>query len=342
MEAPEMATVVENAAPVLGLDILDTNPAAGTNIEATITAPIRPAPAPVAAPRWGTGWVTFERFAAEVGIGKPQRTIIGNTSRYTIPTRNGLFAITMGSKVGRLNGLNVWLGFAPQVVQGQPCFHALDIEKTLQPLAEVTVVAAVTRTIVLDPGHGGADAGTRAPRGEREKDYTLDWALRTERLLTNAGWRVILTRRADVDVPLPERVAIAERSAADLFISLHFNSAAPHAGPAGIETYCLTPVGVPSTLVRGFPDDLRQSHPNNAFDRGNLQLAAKLHRELVLETKALDNGIKRARFMGVLRNQSRPAVLIEGGYLSNPAEFNQINSSKYRERLAEAVVRSLQ
>jgi len=335
---PEL-TVLSNAAvaPMLGQDLLDTNmPPPGTNLAPHVVAP----PPPVQT-RWGTGWVPLERFAAECGIGKPQRTILGNTSRYSIPTRNGVLTLTMGTRLARMNGLGVWLGFAAQVVHGQPCIHALDAEKTLQPLSEAAVVAAPARVIVLDPGHGGTDSGTRGVRGEREKDYTLDWAMRTERLLTNAGWHVILTRRTDADVSLPERVAIAERAHADLFISLHFNSAAPHPGPSGVETFCLTPLGMLSTLARGYPDDPRASFPNNSFDRGNLQLATLLHREMIAESHALDDGVKRARFMGVLRNQNRPAVLIEGGYLSNPAEMTQISSAKYRQRLAEAVARAL-
>jgi N-acetylmuramoyl-L-alanine amidase len=342
--APEMVAIAEIAAPVLGLDILDTNPPPATNVlQPTVAEPPKAAAptAQAASSRWGTGWVSFQRFANECGSGTPQRQVSGNTSRYLIATRNGSLMLTIGSKLARINGLNVWLGFAPQVIHGEPYLHALDAEKTLQPLAEHSTLSTGTRTIVLDPGHGGTDSGTRGARGEREKDFTLDWAVRVEQLLTNAGWRVVLTRRNDIDVPLPERVAIAERARADLFISLHFNSAAPHVGPSGIETYCLTPAGMLSTLARGYSDDTRVAFPNNVFDRANVQLAARLHRELIAETRAADDGIKRARFMGVLRTQNRPAVLIEGGYLSNPGEMTQISNARYRQRLAEAVVRAL-
>ena len=333
---PEMVTLPDILAPMLGLDLIDLAPPPLTNVPpATVASPVLPS-------RWGTGWVTLERFAAECGIGAPQRTVIGNSSRYSIQTRNGALVLTVGSKLARWNGINVWLGFAPQVVRGKPCVHGLDAEKTLQPLAEPIVINAPARIVVLDPGHGGVDSGTRGARGEREKDFTLDWALRTERLLTNVGWRVVLTRRSDVDVSLMERVAIADRVRANLFISLHFNSAAPHPGPSGVETYYLTPAGEPSTLSRGYTDDVRITFPNNMFDRANTQLAAKLHRELVNETHAIDAGIRHARFMGVLRTQQRPAVLIEGGYLSNPAEMTQIASANYRQRLAEAVAKALQ
>jgi N-acetylmuramoyl-L-alanine amidase len=335
--APEVVSVPDVAPPALGLDLVEPISPALTNHAAPTPSP------PVAAPppRWGPGWVPLGKFAAECGIGAPQRIVFANNSRYSIPTRNGAFVLTVGSQLARWNGVNVWLGFPVQVMHGQPCVHSLDAEKTLQPLSEPAVISAPGKTIVLDPGHGGADSGTRGARGEREKDFTLDWALRTERLLTNAGWRVVLTRRTDADIPLNERVEIADRAHGDLFISLHFNSAAPHSGPSGIETYYLTPAGEPSTLSRGYSDDVRVAFPNNAFDRANTQFAAKLHRELLNETHALDGGIRHARFMGVLRTQNRPAILIEGGYLSNPAEMSQIASARYRQTLAEAIAAGL-
>jgi N-acetylmuramoyl-L-alanine amidase len=174
-----------------------------------------------------------------------------------------------------------------------------------------------------------------------EKNYALDWALRAERLLTNAGWKVFLTRRSDVDVSLPDRVNLADQVRADLFISLHFNSTFPQTQPSGIETYCLTPWGMPSTLARGYADDERALFPNNTFDAANLEWATRIHRSLLNETHARDDGIKRARFMGVLRSQARPAILVEGGFLSNPRDAANVASSDYRQALAAAIANAL-
>jgi N-acetylmuramoyl-L-alanine amidase len=160
-----------------------------------------------------------------------------------------------------------------------------------------------------------------------------------ECLLTNEGWRVYLTRTNDVDVSLTNRVAFAEEHQADLFISLHFNSAAPSQDQAGVETYCLTPAGMPSTLTRGYEDDAAV-FANNAFDAENLQYAVRFHRSL-LSVVGNDRGVRHARFLGVLRRQNRPAVLIEGGFLSNPREAQHIADSAYREKLAEAVAAAL-
>src|SRR5437899_1336599 len=79
----------------------------------------------------------------------------------------------------------------------------------------------------------------------------------------------------------PDAFAFAEEHKADLFLSLHFNSAAPNELQAGLETYCLTPAGMASTLTRGFSDDPAESFPNNAFDAQNLQLAFRVHRALL-------------------------------------------------------------
>jgi N-acetylmuramoyl-L-alanine amidase len=144
-----------------------------------------------------------------------------------------------------------------------------------------------------------------------------------------------------VDLPLSKRVAFAEACQADLFLSLHFNSAAPNDREAGLETYCLTPTGLPSNVDRGYGDDPALAFPNNAFDAENLQLALRVHRALLQVNGRLDRGVRRARFLGVLRGQNRPAVLVEGGYLSNPSEARRIADPEYRQRLAEGIAQAV-
>jgi N-acetylmuramoyl-L-alanine amidase len=127
-----------------------------------------------------------------------------------------------------------------------------------------------------------------------------------------------------------------------LFISLHFNST-PDRGKkiGGLETYCITPTGMPSTLTRGFTDPWSEHLPNNAFDAQNLQLAVRVHSALLRATGIEDRGVRHSRFETVLRGQNCPAILVEGGYLSNPREAAQIESAEYRQKLAEAVAAAL-
>ena len=334
--SPEMVSLPQEPAPVVGLDNIDAGPPpvsrAGTNTGHT----------PPATAQFGRGWIPLRTWAERSGLSKPERIAAGSAVAFRIPTRNGWCKLTIGTRLAHWNGVAVWLGFAPQMIQGEPHINALDAEKTLTPLTEpVEKFSLPRRTIVLDPGHGGSDSGTRDAQNHFEKDFALDWALRTERLLTNAGWKVFLTRRTDVDVPLAERVSFADRVQADLFISLHFNSAFPQTAPSGIETYCLTPAGMPSTLVREFADDGRIIFPNNAWDAANMAWAHRIHRALLTQTAAHDDGVKRARFMGVLRYQNRPAVLVEGGFLSNAQDASDINSPAYRQSLAQALAQGL-
>ena len=160
-------------------------------------------------------------------------------------------------------------------------------------------------------------------------------------MLATNGWQVFLTRNSDTDLSLSNRIAFAEAHKADVFLSLHFNSSAPNDQQAGLETYCLTPTGMPSSVTRGFGDDPALAFPNNAFDAQNLQFALQVHRALLQVNGRLDRGVRRARYLGVLRGQNRPAILVEGGYLSNPREARRIADPAYRQKLAEAVAQAL-
>jgi len=231
------------------------------------------------------------------------------------------------------------------MINGEPYIHALDLEKTIKPILSngKLNLRDSSPVIVIDPGHGGENAGAKSVLGNRyEKEFTLDWGRRLASLLSSNGWHVFLTRTNDSDLALSNRVACADEHKADLFLSLHFNSAAPNEAEAGLETYCLTPIGAPSTVTRGFSDDPSEGFPNNAFDIQNFQFALQVHRALLQVDGRRDRGVRRARFPGVLQRQQRPAILVEGGYLSNPGEARLIAESGYRQKLAEATANALE
>lgn len=288
-------------------------------------------------------WVPLGAWGAERGFGQLVRINNARSPAYEFRGTNGTVGLRLGSRIASCDGLEYWLGYAPQIINGLPHVHLLDALKNLQPLLGLARGATVEdRTIVIDPGHGGRDVGSRSVfNGTYEKEYTVDWALRLGHLLAAKGWKVYLTRTNDATVPLPDRVGLAAQVQASLFVSLHFNSGLPNRELAGIETYCLTPAGLPSNLLRNYEDDPRQVFPNNAFDEQNLQFALGLHRSLIQGTGATDRGVRRARFMGVLRPQNRPSVLIEGGYLTNLQEARRVATPAYRQSLAEAVARAL-
>jgi N-acetylmuramoyl-L-alanine amidase len=296
---------------------------------------------PPAAPAPKTEWLSLGPWA-EAHLEGALQPVLGTAQpAFDLITPYGRWRFVAGSALTRFNDVPYWLGYAPQAANGQLYLHQADAEKNLLALAQSQPWVRSLQTIVIDPGHGGAAPGTRSLDGKMEKVYTLEWGLRLASLLEQHGWRVRLTRTNDCDVGLTERVSIAESVQADLFLSLHFNSSLPRTDQEGIETYCLTPAGLPSTLTREYDDDMTRELPNNAYDAENLVWAFAVHRKLVERTGAMDRGVRRARFMGVLQNQRRPAVLLEAGYLSHAEEGAKIASPAYLQKLAEAVADAL-
>jgi N-acetylmuramoyl-L-alanine amidase len=310
--------------------IVATNPPPATNI-------FKPRPAPILT------WTSLSRWAAAQKIGQPRLLSKSPLTTYAISSDQGTMVLAIGSREAVWNGVALHFGFAPEFIDGEVFVHGLDLQKSLEPfLCAAPLAFGTNRVIVIDPGHGGANGGTISIGNRRpEKEFTLDWAKRLKPLLETNGWTVFLTRTNDADVALSNRVAVAESRHADLFVSLHFNSVAPDQKPVGLATFCLTPVGMPSTVTRGFPDVLFQNFPNNNFDAQNVQLAERLQRALLHATGLEDRGVNRARFIGVLRGQHRPAVLIEAGFLSNPREAKRIEQPEFRQKLAEAVAEAL-
>jgi len=309
------------------------------------TPPPPPLPPPlVPANELAETWVSLHDWCSSAGLAAPCPAGLVPTPAYALITSNGIFALRIGTQFAHWDGVEFWLGFAPQMIDGQPYVHALDLKKTLQPLICGPPISFLRSnpTIVIDPGHGGADAGAKSILGDRhEREFTLDWAQRLAGLLATNGWQVFLTRSNDTYLSLSNRVALAEQCNAGLFLSLHFNSAGPKEREAGLETYCLTPTGMGSSVTRGYEDDPALVFPNNAFDEQNLLFAACVHRALLQVNGRHDRGVRRARFLGVLRSQKRPAILVEGGYLSNLLEARRIADPAYRQRMAEAVADAL-
>lgn len=288
-------------------------------------------------------WTSLDRWAKENKLAAPRKVASSPVASYAISSKRGTMILEIGSREATWNGIGIHLGFTPEIIDDQVFIYGLDLQKNLDPLLFGEPLAFGTNCVlVLDPGHGGVNVGTHSlADGRFEKEFTLDWARRIQSRLSANGWKVFLTRTNDTDVALSNRVNFAEAHHADLFISLHFNSAAPDTKQNGLETYCLTPAGMPSTLTRGYTDSWSDRYPNNGFDIENLQLAIRMQAALIHGSGEEDRGVRRARFMGVLLGQKRPAVLIEGGYLSNPHEAEKIESAEFREKLAEAVATAL-
>ncbi len=174
------------------------------------------------------------------------------------------------------------------------------------------------RTVIIDAGHGGTDLGarSRSPYCE-EKRLCLQTARLLKKYLSQLGYRVVMTRGGDAFVPLSKRVEIAAQASGDLFLSVHFNSSrSPE--PHGIEVF--------------FSDNGEDPTRSSASRR----LANSVLTRVIRQTEARSRGIKRGNFY-VLRENTMPAVLVEGGFLSNPDERVQLRSREYQEKIAQGI-----
>jgi N-acetylmuramoyl-L-alanine amidase len=207
--------------------------------------------------------------------------------------------------------------------------------------------------IVLDPGHGGHDLGTSGRGGLHEKDLVLDIAKRLGALLEERlGAEVVYTRTDDVFVPLEERTALANRSRADLFLSIHANSS-PLRAVAGPETFFLNLTNSRADLEVAARENA--ANGQNIFELQTLlqkiatqdkvqessefasRMQRSLHSAAAKSTTGLRNrGVKKAPFV-VLIGAKMPSILAEIGFLSNAREENLLKKDDYRQRMAEAL-----
>ncbi|MBI2222291.1 MAG: N-acetylmuramoyl-L-alanine amidase [Acidobacteria bacterium] len=206
--------------------------------------------------------------------------------------------------------------------------------------------------VVVDPGHGGHDPGAIAHR-VTEAQLVLDVALRLEKLLLKQrGGDVVLTRRADVFVPLEERTALANRSGADLFLSIHAN-ASENTSARGVETYYLNFASNPEAeavaarensasgrTLHALPEILRAIALNDKLDESR-DFAELVQQSMARRLKAHNShlkslGVKRAPFV-VLIGAGMPSVLAEISFVTNKQEAALLRTGAYRQRIAEAL-----
>ena len=241
----------------------------------------------------------------------------------------------------QFNGIEVWLSFPIVLHNGGAYVAQIDASTTLQPLASPSKnrPGVKIKRVCLDPGHGGKDPGNRVGSNE-EKKYTLLLAREVSAQLVLAGLKVSMTRTDDTFVDLPDRPDIAKRRTADLFVSIHFNSAdAGRDTVHGTEVYCLTPAGAQSTNTHDEGGSTGTCAGNRYNDK-NLFLAYQMQRSLTRSLDVPDRGVRRARF-AVLRDAVMPATLIESGFMSHPVEGRKIFTAEYRKKLARGIVDGL-
>jgi N-acetylmuramoyl-L-alanine amidase len=211
--------------------------------------------------------------------------------------------------------------------------------------------------IVIDPGHGGHDTGTIGPNGLQEKDLVLEVGRRLGKLLqTRLGAEVVYTRKNDTFIPLETRTAIANQQRADLFISIHANSSRDSEA-RGVETYYLNFTSSPEALEVAARENavseksiyelqdlvkkiaLKEKIEESREFAGDVQ--ESLHSGLAAKSPAIRNrGVKKAPFI-VLIGANMPSILAEISFVSNPSDEHRLESSEYRQRIAESLYRGI-
>lgn len=262
------------------------------------------------------------------------RTVSLRSDRRTIRAQAGTSELS-------INGVRFFTHFPLLNQNNEDLISVMDVSKIIEPVLRPSRIQKPEKveTVVLDPGHGGIDQGAPSSWGS-EKFFTLEVALAARKELIRAGYRVEMTRATDTAVSLEDRVNFANRFSRAVFVSIHFNSSA---GGAGVETYALAPEGVTSNMSSehhvSAADVAR--HVGNAQDERNIALTASIHATVLSRLGAFDRGVRHARFH-VLRDVKIPAVLVEGGYISDPGEGSRIATSSYRQRLGAAIAQGIQ
>src|SRR5213596_3886972 len=242
-----------------------------------------------------------------------------------------------GSREVMINGARSWLCFPVIEQDGKYLVSRTDVAKTIEPLVRPHRVQNVgkVQTVVLDPGHGGYDRG-QVSRFGYEKDFALDVARKLRPLLQAKGLRVIMTREGDYFVPLEVRAQIANAARNSIFVSIHFNGTNDDPDATGFEIFSFTPRGAPSTSDSTVRSSSFNMQPGSEVDAQSMALSACIYHSLLGLIPEYDRGIKRARF-AVLRLTKVPAVLIEGGFLTERGESRLISNKDWRGKLAVAI-----
>ena len=193
-----------------------------------------------------------------------------------------------------------------------------------------------SKTIFLDPGHGGRDSGAYY-YNVAEKDLNMQVYRKLRKKLEELGYKVLTSRDSDIDVDfITERSRMVNKTNSDIFISIHFNATGSvYSKSSGIQTYSYSD-------EPDYPSKINQywhNHPDRMSE--SKRLATSIHSSLLAETGAKDAGLLESSF-AVLRETAKPAVLLELGYMDNFAENQQIQDSHYQDKLVAGIVKGIQ
>jgi N-acetylmuramoyl-L-alanine amidase len=266
--------------------------------------------------------------------------LLGNvdSTGKTVVLNNGRnqLQLTLESREAVVNGVRNWLCFPVVAQDNKFLVSRIDLAKTIEPQLRPQMLQrkGKLQTIVLDAGHGGFDKGARSSYGT-EKEYALDVARQLRPMLQAKGFKVVMTREHDVFLPLELRANVANQTRDSIFVSIHFN-ATSNTAATGFEIFSLTPRGAPSTADNALALSFANMQAGSAVDAQSFELSVAVFHSMLGHIPEVDRGIKRARF-AVLRRTNMPAILVEGGFLSETNDSRSVANPAWRGRLAEAI-----
>jgi N-acetylmuramoyl-L-alanine amidase len=280
--------------------------------------------------------------------------------------RDNVFAVSLGRRFKSMTAseqagparLVMEFQAAPLAVAAPPPSANLPGGVPSRPAAPPAESGGI-RTVVIDPGHGGAEVGAKGAGGTLEKDVTLAIGRKVRSALANGlGLQAFLTRDKDQEVALDDRTAFANNYKADLFVSIHAN-ASPARGARGSEVYFLSYQASDEESRRLASTEGGAIVPGMAGAQGTSDLAlilwdmaqaehleessalaTRINEELAEVTGSQGRGIKQAPFR-VLVGAGMPAVLVEIAFISNAEEEKLLKSDEYQNKVAAAVVRGI-
>lgn len=200
------------------------------------------------------------------------------------------------------------------------CSHGSGIDTEDYLAANAPTKTSNKQLIVIDPGHGGFDIGATV-KSIQEKALALKTATLVKQYLHQKGYRVILTRSRDVFISLTKRTTIANDTKSKVFVSVHYN-AFKNPQAKGIEVYYYN---------RG----------PNWRQKASKKLAQLVLDGMIASTGAKNRGVKTGNFH-VIRETDMPAILIEGGFITNPQECSNLSDQKYIEKMAQSIANAIE
>ena len=248
--------------------------------------------------------------------------------------------VETNSRRAWINGTMIWLHIPSKKTAHGWTISEADFSKLIDPIMRsyAFIPSKQPRVIVLDPGHGGKDSGAIGKRKVYEKLAVLSIAKYVKTRLEAAHFQVRMTRSDDTFISLKGRSEYAAKVKADLFVSIHADSAGSPSAH-GVETFIMTASGYDSSNYYGKPGN-KSPGLGNYHDPANAILGFAIQSNLVKQTHRSDRGLRRARY-AVLKNAPCPACLVECGFLSNPEEEALMIDAKYRETIAHGIANGI-